>query len=167
MISDNHFLGNFLLDGIPRLPRGVPKLNVTFAIDSDGILTVTAVDKTPGSTGNTASIKITSEMSSLDSDEIERMIRDAERFAEEDKIIKQNVLAKNNLEQLAYLARSRIENEGDVSKSNRDKIGEAATNTLDWIKMHPAEDKLVYEERLLNLKNLVIPIAGNIFRDEL
>ncbi len=165
MVSDNQFLGSFRLTGIPPRPAGKGLVEFEFAIDSDGILTVTA--EALDNLGNKASIKITSQRCSFDSDEIEKMIREAERFAEEDKIIKQNVLAKNEVERFAYLAKSRIVNEKRLSQLNRDKIINAATNTLEWVQMHPAEDKLIYEGKLQNLKDVVIPIAGNILRDEL
>ena len=82
MVKDNHHLGNFDLTGIPPAPRGVPKIEVTFEIDANGILQVTAEDK---ANGNKEKITITNDNQRLSKEEIERMVQDAESFASEDK----------------------------------------------------------------------------------
>ena len=95
MTKDNHVLGKFDLTGIPPAPRGVPQIEVTFEIDVNGILKVTAEDK---GTGNKNNIVINANNNRLSPEEIDRMIKDSERFADEDKKVKERVDAKNELE---------------------------------------------------------------------
>ncbi len=95
MTKDNHVLGKFDLTGIPPAPRGVPQIEVTFEIDVNGILKVTAEDK---GTGNKNNIVINSNTNRLSPEDIDRMIKDSERFADEDKKVKERVDAKNELE---------------------------------------------------------------------
>ncbi|CAF4570116.1 unnamed protein product, partial [Rotaria magnacalcarata] len=95
MTKDNHVLGRFDLTGIPPAPRGVPQIEVTFEIDVNGILKVTAEDK---GTGNKNNIVINSNTNRLSPEEIDRMIKDSEKFADEDRKVKDRVDAKNELE---------------------------------------------------------------------
>jgi molecular chaperone DnaK len=109
MASDNKSLGTFRLDGIPPAPRGVPQIEVTFDIDANGILSVTAKDK---GTGKEQSIKITG-ASTLDKAEVERMVKEAERYAAEDKAKRERIEAKNQAESLAYQAEKQLKDFGD------------------------------------------------------
>merc|ERR1712021_283093 len=95
MTKDNHMLGQFELTGIPPSPRGVPQIEVTFEVDANGILQVAAEDK---GTGKAEKITITAEKGRLSEEEIERMVAEAEEFAEEDKRVKERIDAKNGLE---------------------------------------------------------------------
>ena len=94
-LQDNHLLGKFELTGIPPAPRGVPQIEVSFEIDANGILQVSAEDK---GTGKSEKITITAEKGRLSAEEIERMVKEAEEFAEEDKLVKERVDARNGLE---------------------------------------------------------------------
>jgi endoplasmic reticulum chaperone BiP len=105
MTKDNHQLGKFDLTGIPPAPRGVPQIEVTFEIDVNGILHVTAEDK---GTGNKNKITITNDHNRLSPEDIERMINDAEKFAEEDKRVKEGVEARNELESYAYSLKNQV-----------------------------------------------------------
>src|SRR5699024_9835497 len=105
MTKDNHLLGKFDLTGIPPAPRGVPQIEVTFEIDVNGILKVTAEDK---GTGNKEKITITNDHNRLSPEDIERMIKDAEKFSDEDKKVKERVEAKNELESYAYSLKDQI-----------------------------------------------------------
>ena len=95
MTRDNHLLGKFDLTGIPPAPRGVPQIEVTFDIDANGILNVSAVDK---SSGKQEKITITNDKGRLSKEEIERMVSDAEKYKEEDGKQKDRIAAKNALE---------------------------------------------------------------------
>ena len=99
MTKDNHQLGKFDITGIPPAPRGVPQIEVTFEIDANGILVVSAEDK---GTGNKEKITITNDNNRLTPEDIERMINDAEKFADEDAALKSKVEARNELESYAY-----------------------------------------------------------------
>ena len=103
MTKDNHLLGKFDLTGIPPAPRGVPQIEVTFEIDANGILKVSAEDK---GTGNKEKITITNDHNRLSPEDIEKMIKDAESFADEDKKIKERVEAKNEFEQIQNLLKT-------------------------------------------------------------
>jgi molecular chaperone DnaK len=109
MAADNKLLGNFILDGIPPAPRGVPQIEVTFDIDADGILHVSALDK---ATGKEQKITITAS-SGLSDAEIEQMVRDAERHSAEDEQRKAEVEARNNADSMVYAAEKSLRELGD------------------------------------------------------
>jgi heat shock protein 1/8 len=98
MTKDNNLLGKFNLEGIPPSPRGVPQIEVTFDIDANGILNVKAVEKSKGISNN---IVIKNEKGRLSKDDIDKLIQDAEKFKDEDEIMRKKVEAKNSLESLA------------------------------------------------------------------
>jgi len=126
MAADNRSLGKFVLSGIPPAPRGVPQIDVTFRIDADGILHVTARDR---ATGKEASITI-KETSRLSPEEIERMRKEAEQYAEEDKRKLELAQAKNEADQLAYTVEKALKELGDkVPAEKRDRI-QAAIRSL-------------------------------------
>ena len=105
MTKDNHLLGKFDLTGIPPAPRGVPQIEVTFEIDANGILQVSAEDK---GTGNKEKITITNDQNRLTPEDIEQMIKDAEKFADDDKKLKERVEARNELESYAYSLKNQV-----------------------------------------------------------
>merc|ERR1712167_246305 len=107
MTKDNHLLGKFELGGIPPAPRGQPQIEVTFEIDSNGILNVGAEDK---GTGKSEKITITNDKGRLTQEEIDKMINDAEKFAEEDKMVKERIEAKNALEGYLQSLKSSVSN---------------------------------------------------------
>ncbi|MFC2029138.1 molecular chaperone DnaK [Chloroflexota bacterium] len=109
MAADNKTLGKFILDGIPPAPRGIPQIEVTFDIDADGILHVSAEDK---ATGREQSITITAS-SGLNTDEIDRMVQDAEKFRQDDQARKEEVEARNNADSLVYQAEKLLEEQAD------------------------------------------------------
>lgn len=112
MVKDNNLLGRFDLNGIPPAARGVPQIEVTFEIDENSILTVTAVEK---GVGKSETISITNDMGRLSKDEIEKMIADAEKFEEEDRLIKERVDAKHALHSYIYNMRNQIEDKDKLA----------------------------------------------------
>jgi len=131
MSNDNKTLGTFKLDGIPPAPRGVPQIEVTFDIDANGILNVSAKDK---GTGKEQNISITGS-SNLDSDEVEKMTKEAEAHAEEDQKVKEKVEAKNNADNLAYQAEKMIKDNADkVSDDNKKAIETEIENVREAVK---------------------------------
>ncbi|CAN0375889.1 unnamed protein product, partial [Hapterophycus canaliculatus] len=119
MTKDNHVLGKFELTGLPPAPRGVPQIEVTFEIDANGILQVSATDK---GTGKAEKITITADKGRLSEEEIERMVREAEEYAEEDKAVKDRIDARNSLESYLYNMKNLLD---DEEKGVSDKISEA------------------------------------------
>jgi heat shock protein 5 len=126
MTKDNHQLGKFDLTGIPPAARGVPQIEVTFEIDENSILSVSAIEK---GTGKSESITVTNDKGRLSKEEIEAMIRDAEKFADQDKALKEKIDAKNSLENYVYTMRNTIEDKeklaDKIEAEDKDKIKEA------------------------------------------
>jgi len=119
LAKDNKSLGRFILDGIPPAPRGVPQIEVTFDIDANGILTVTAKDK---ATGKSQAIKITGS-TGLTKEEIERMKEEAEKHANEDRKEKERIEARNKADNMIYVAEKSLKEEGDkIEKSLKESI---------------------------------------------
>lgn len=134
MTKDNNLLGRFDLSGIPPAARGVAQIEVTFEIDQNSILTVTAVEK---GIGKAETISITNDMGRLSKDEIDQMIKDAEKFEEEDRLIKERVDAKHALQSYIYNIRNTIEDKdklaSKLSYDDIEAIREAITKAEDWI----------------------------------
>merc|ERR1712025_1282026 len=108
MTKDNHLLGKFELSGIPPAPRGVPQIAVSFEVDANGILQVSAEDK---GTGKAEKITITAEKGRLSQDDIDRMVQEAEQYAEEDRIIKERIDARNGFESYVYNLKNQLEDD--------------------------------------------------------
>merc|ERR1712224_203784 len=115
MTKHNHPLGKFQLTGIPPAPRGVPQIEVTFQVDSNGILEVTAADK---GTGKSEKITITSDKGRLSDEEVQRMVEEAEQYAEEDRLIKERMDARNGLESYLYGLKNTMDNDESKSDNN-------------------------------------------------
>jgi len=114
MTRDNNLLGKFHLDGIPPMPRGVPQIEVTFDIDANGIMNVSAVEK---STGKENKITITNDKGRLSKDEVERMVKEAEKFKQQDEGQKDKVEARNGLENYCFSLRNSIAEQGLLRRS--------------------------------------------------
>merc|ERR1712091_706323 len=135
MTKDNHILGKFELTGIPPAPRGVPQIEVTFEIDANGILQVSAEDK---GTGKAEKITITAEKGRLSEEDIERMVREAEEFADEDAKVKQRIDARNGLESYVYNLKNTLDDDekgisDKISDSDKEELETAINDTLDWL----------------------------------
>merc|ERR1711881_322510 len=127
MTKDNHKLGQFDMSGIPPAPRGQPQIEVTFEIDSNGILNVGAEDK---GTGASEKITITNDKGRLTEEEIEKMIREAEEFAEEDKLAKERIDARNAFDGYIHSMKSAVEGSGE-NKGLGEKMDEDEKETVD------------------------------------
>merc|ERR1711909_171925 len=133
MTKDNHNLGKFDLTGIPPAPRGVPQIEVTFDIDANGILNVSAADK---STGKQNKITITNDKGRLSKEEIERMVNDAEKFKAEDEKQKDRISSKNGLESYAFNMKTTIEDEkmkDRISDDDRKAITDKCDEAIKWL----------------------------------
>merc|ERR1712224_772531 len=137
MTKSNRLLGQFELSGIPPAPRGVPQIEVSFDVDANGILSISAHDK---GTGKQESLTITSEKGRLSDEEIERMVQEAEDFAEQDANEKAKVQARNDLEAYLYNLKNSIHDalEGKLSEDDKSTLSSAVNDGLDWLEDHPA-----------------------------
>jgi len=159
MTKDNIPLGKFELGNIPPAPRGVPQIEVTFEIDANGILNVKAADK---GTGNEEEITITADKNRPSDEEIKEMIESAKRFEEEDRIMRDTVQTRNELESTAFSLLSQIEDEeklgGRISEDDKETIKEACEEVTSFIADNPDADLEDYKEKLNELKELINPI---------
>jgi len=168
MTKDNHLLGKFDLTGIPPAARGVPQLEVTFEIDVNGILRVSAEDK---GTGNKEKIEIKNDANRLTPEEVERMIKDAEDFAEEDKKVAERAVAKNELEQYVYSLKNQVADEeklgGKLDDEEKETINDGIESTIEWLdesgETAEAEEIKEMKEKL---ENIVKPIIGKMYENE-
>jgi len=161
MAKDNVLLGKFDLTGIPPAPRGVPQIEVMFEIDANGILNVNARDK---GTGNSGSVTITADKGRLDSDEIERLVREAEEFAEEDKAFLKRQDSKNKLEGFAYNMKNTLEDASDkLEDDDRDAMDMAVTETIEWFDATPEASAEEYVAKLEELESVCNPIITKLY----
>jgi heat shock protein 5 len=165
MTKDNHQLGKFDLTGIPPAARGVPQIEVTFEIDENSILSVSAIEK---GTGKSESITVTNDKGRLSKEEIEAMIRDAEKFADQDKALKEKIDAKNSLENYVYTMRNTIDDKeklaDKIDAEDKDKIKEALQTASDWLKEHEDAEKEDLESQLKELQSVCDPIIAKVYK---
>jgi len=164
MTKDNHLLGKFNLDGIPPAPRGVPQIEVTFDIDANGILNVSAVDK---STGKANKITITNDKGRLSKDDIEKMVREAEKFKQEDELLKKKVENKNSLENYCYSIRQTIKDEkikDKVTDDEKSTLEKAVEETLKWVESNPNAHAEEFEKKQKDLETIFNPIITKIYQ---
>lgn len=145
---DNNLLGKFHLDGIPPMPRGIPQIEVTFDMDANGILSVSAVEK---STGKENKIKITNDKGRLSKSDIERMVAEAEKFKAQDEEMKKKVDAKNDIENACYTIKNQLEKDNALTEEITAKITEVTT----WLESHPNEEAEVYEQKKKELMDFM------------
>ena len=161
--KDNNLLGKFELSGIPPAPRGVPQIEVTFDIDANGILNVSASDKT---TGKSNRITITNDKGRLSKEEIERMVNEAEKYKKEDEEAASRISAKNGLESYAYNLRNSLNDEQLKDKfdaADKSKLETAVNETISWLDNSQEASKEEYEERQKELEGVANPIMQKIY----
>ncbi|EFJ49128.1 luminal binding protein Bip1 [Volvox carteri f. nagariensis] len=163
MTKDNHKLGQFDLNGIPPAPRGTPQIEVTFEVDANGILNVAAEDK---GTGKKEKITITAEKGRLSQDDIERMVREAEEFAEQDKAVKAKIDARNQLETYCYNMKSTVEDKlkDKIDEDDKEKVLSAVKEALEWLDENSDADPEDYKEKLKEVEDVCNPIIAQIYK---
>ncbi|KAK4267668.1 hypothetical protein QN277_024420 [Acacia crassicarpa] len=162
--KDNNLLGTFELKGIPPAPRGVPQINVCFDIDANGILNVSAEDKTAGVKNK---ITITNDKGRLSKEEIERMVQEAEKYKSEDEQVKKKVEAKNSMENYAYSMRNTIKDDkvgGKLDPSDKAKIEKAIDETMEWLERNQLAEVDELEDKLKELEGLCNPIIAKMYQ---
>jgi heat shock protein 5 len=167
MTKDCHLLGKFELNGIPPAPRGVPQLEVSFEIDANGILNVGAEDK---GTGKNEKIQITNDKGRLSQDEIERMVKEAEEFQEEDQKVRDKIESRNQLENYVYSIKSQL---GDSEKGVADKISDDDKETIEkaldeaneWLDDNQEAEKEDFAEKLKEVQDVCSPIISKVYKE--
>lgn len=157
-------LGKFELTGIPPAPRGVPQINVAFDIDANGILNVSAEDKTAGVKNK---ITITNDKGRLSKDEIEKMVKDAEKYKAEDEEVKKKVEAKNAMENYAYNMRNTIKDEKIASKldpADKQRIEKTVEEALEWLEKNQFAGVDELEDKLEELESICSPIISKMYQ---
>jgi len=163
MTKDNNLLGKFELTGIPPAPRGVPQIEVTFDIDANGILNVSAVDK---STGKQNKITITNDKGRLSKDEIERMVKEADDYKAEDEKQRDRVTAKNSLESYAFNMKGTIDDEklkDKISEPDRKTIKDKCEDVIRWLDANQLADKEEFEHKQKEMESICNPIITKMY----
>lgn len=167
MTKDNHLLGKFDLTGIPPAPRGVPQIEVTFEIDVNGILRVSAEDK---GTGNKEKITITNDQNRLSPEDIERMVNDAEKFADDDKKVKERVESRNELESYTYSLKNQIGDKeklgGKLSEEDKETINKAVEDKISWLDKNADADAEEFKKQKKELEDIVQPIVSKLYQGQ-
>lgn len=167
LVKDNHQLGKFDLNGIPPAPRGVPQIEVTFEIDENSIMTVSANEK---GTGKTETISITNDKGRLTAEEIEQMVADAEKFADQDKTVKERIDARHQLENYIYQMRNTIEDKEKLAdkldEDDKTTISDALTEAQDWLNSNDDAEKDGFDEQLKELQRVCDPIIAQVYQSQ-
>jgi len=165
MTKDNHELGKFDLTGIPPAPRGVPQIEVTFEIDANGILQVSAEDK---GTGSKEKIVITNDQNRLTPEDIERMISDSEKYADEDKQLKDRVEARNELESYAYSLKNQVNDKeklgAKLSADDKAKIEEVLEEKIKWLDANQEADAEDFKTQKKEMEEVIQPIISKLYQ---
>lgn len=160
--KDNNLLGTFELGGIPPQPRGVPRIEVSLDVDANGILNVTAEDK---GTGKKNAITITADKGRLSKEDIEKMLKDAEKFKEEDQKNRDRIESKNKLESFLFNMKSSVMNNSDIKLSEEDKntVTTAIDNGLKWLESSEQASKDEYDSKMEEISGIVNPIISKMY----
>merc|ERR1712110_1137700 len=165
MTRDNHLLGSFDLNGIPPAPRGVPSIEVTFDIDANGILNVSAEEK---STGKKEKITITNDNGRLSASEIKRMVDDAEKFKQEDEKQRQRIAARNGLETYCLNMQSTVEDarlDNKINKNDKNSIMDKVNEVIEWLDRTQIGDEDEYKDKQKEIEQVCNPIMTKMYRE--
>ena len=163
MTKDNNELGNFKLEGIPPARRGIPQIEVTFDVDANGIMNIEAKDK---GSGNIQNITIKNDKGRLSQEDIERMVNEGEKFAEEDRLHKETIESKNKLDALVYQTKSTIENDsikGKIEESDLKLVEDVLTETELWLDSEHSKDE--YENKMTEVNSKINPIMMKVYSE--
>ena len=161
--KDNNKLGEFNLNGIPPMPRGMPQIEITYDVDANGILNVSAVEK---SSGKSEKITVTNDKGRLSADEVERMVADAEKFKEEDKLAREKVDARNSLESYAYQVKNTLSDDklkDKFSEEDKKLINEKTDEVITWLDNNYDVSKEEYDSKYKSLESVFNPIMSKTY----
>jgi len=162
--SDNNTLGQFELSGIPPAPRGVPQIEVTFDLDANGILNVSAEDK---STGASKKITITNDKSRLSKDDIEKMISEAEKYKAQDDLARSTVESRNALENYTYSMRNTLDDEkvkDKIASNDKETINNAIQQAIQWLESNKEATKEEYDSKQKEIESVCSPIISKLYQ---
>ena len=162
MTKDNNLLGRFELTGIPPAPRGVPKIEVSFDVDANGILNVSAKDQ---STGKTNAITITNDTGRLSKAEIDRMVSEAEKYKKDDEMQREKIAARNSLESYVYNVKQTAEDpnvENKLNVADLETVKSKTQEVIAWLDRNSLADKEEYEEKEKDLQRVCSPIMAKL-----
>ncbi|KAH9622707.1 hypothetical protein KSS87_014848 [Heliosperma pusillum] len=165
LTKDCRLLGSFELTGIAPAPRGTPQIEVTFEVDANGILNVKAEDK---ASGKSEKITITNDKGRLSQEEIDRMVREAEEFADEDKKVKERIDARNSLESYIYNMKNQVNDKDKLAdkleSDEKEKIETAVNEALEWLDDNQSAEKEDYDEKLKEVEAVCNPIITAVYQ---
>ena len=164
LTAHNNKLGEFNLRGLPPMPRGTPQIEITYDVDANGILQVSAVEK---SSGKAEKITITNQSSRLSKEDIEKMVKDAEKFKEDDDKVRLRVEAKNKLENYCYQLKSTVLNEEKMKTSlgsDFNTIEQTVNTTLDWLNDHQEASTSEFEEKQKEVEGVITPLLAKAYQ---
>lgn len=164
MTRDNNILGKFELSGIPPAPRGVPQIDVTFDVDANGILNVSAIDK---NTGKENKITITNDKGRLSKEDIERMVNEAEKFKSEDEVQKNRIAAKNSVESYAFHMKSTVEDEklkDKISAEDKKVISDKCAEIISWLDANQLAEQDEFEAKQKEMEGVCNPIITKLYQ---
>ena len=163
MTMHNHQLGHFTLQGIPPAPRGTPQIEVTFDVDANGILNVSAVEKAGG---KTEKITITNDKGRLSKEEIEKMVQDSEKFKAEDEKQKERIDAKNQLESYCFNIKSTLDDDKlseKISAQDKTSCLEKCNDTISWLEKNQTAETEEFKQKQKELENVFSPITQKLY----
>ena len=163
LTAHNNKLGDFHLKGIPPMPRGTPQIEITYEVDANGILQVSAVEK---SSGKVEKITITNQSSRLNKDDIERMVKEAEKFKDDDNKVKQRVEAKNKLESYCYNFKSSVLGNDKMKTALGDNLKTVETKleeTLKWLDENSNASKEEFEDKYKETEQVLAPLLAQAY----
>ena len=161
--KDNNKLGEFNLNGIPPMPRGMPQIEITYDVDANGILNVSAVEK---SSGKSEKITVTNDKGRLSADEVERMVADAEKFKEEDKLAREKIDARNSLESYAYQVKNTLSDDklkDKFSEEDKKLLNEKTDEVITWLDNNHDVSKEEYDSKYKSLESVFNPIMSKTY----
>lgn len=163
MTKDNHKLGEFKLDGIAPAARGVPQIEVSFDVDENGIMNISATDK---ASSKSQKITITNNKGRLSKDDIERLVKEAEKFKGEDELVRKKVESKNSLENYIYSVRNSLKDEKIKDKfkpEERTELEHLLDETKKWFDENPSQAHEEYDQKLKVIEDKYNPIITRIY----